>query len=144
MPISIVEHARDVALIGADMQYNPGSTPSAFLGTAAFFGGISTAAFFVAKRTKAASASERLTKTAAVAVGLGAAGLASLDTATYFGHRMKGTQRSDPPTVVERMLHSEAFEKALDSPYFAARFAGVAAVVVHARVQDVLEPNYKP
>lgn len=139
----IRDEAVDVALFLADEQYKPGSNPSAFLGVAALFSGVSAGAFYLAGRFDGTSPAQRLKKISAVTVGVGAAGLAGLDAATYAGHRIKGTAPYDNPTVIGRALENSVFqENILGSSHAPIRFAGAGLVVAHAFASGILEPNH--
>lgn len=137
------KQAVDVAVMCADLQYNPGSTPSAFIATAALFGGISTEAFHLAKRFEGISPAQRLKKLSATAVGVGAAGFACIDVVTYAGHRLKGTAPDDSPTVIGRALDTDFFQQTvLDSRLAPVRLFGGGLVIAHAFAKGALEPNY--
>jgi ketopantoate hydroxymethyltransferase len=136
------ERLRGGAMMCADLQLNLGHTPSAFLGTAATFGAASAVAFRVAHGIESTSPVRRLTKTSAIAAGVTASGLACMDVVTYAGHRIKGTNPDNEPTVIARALDTDLFQqKILDNKFLPVRLLGAGAIVSHAILQGALAPN---
>jgi hypothetical protein len=46
------------------------------------------------------------------------------------------------PTVAERLLDSDMFQRSLDSRFVPLRVAAIGVVVVHAFSQGILHPEY--